>query len=45
MIYVEENLGVLLNWKQRLSLKIVGTAHQPSGWWRLMHCYETALLA
>ncbi|MBW4668538.1 MAG: glycosyltransferase family 4 protein [Cyanomargarita calcarea GSE-NOS-MK-12-04C] len=38
--YVEHSLGILLDWKQRLSLKIVGTAHQPTSWWRLMHRYE-----
>ncbi len=43
MNYVEENLGILLNWKQRLSLKIVGTAHQPASWWRLMHRYVDSI--
>lgn len=41
--YVENNLGFLLNWKKRLSLKIVGTAHQPASWWRLMHRYEDSV--
>jgi glycosyltransferase involved in cell wall biosynthesis len=35
--YIEDNLGILASWSQRLSLKLVGTAHQPAGWWRLMH--------
>ncbi len=41
--YIENNLGILLNWKKRLSLKIVGTAHQPAAWWRLMHRYEDSI--
>ncbi|MDJ0510475.1 MAG: glycosyltransferase family 4 protein [Crocosphaera sp.] len=35
--YVENQLGILQNWKQRLSCKIIGTSHQPAGWWRLVH--------
>jgi glycosyltransferase involved in cell wall biosynthesis len=35
--YVENNLGILPSWSQRLSLTIVGTAHQPLSWWRLWH--------
>ncbi|EAZ89309.1 glycosyltransferase family 4 protein [Crocosphaera chwakensis] len=35
--YVENQLGILLNWKERLSCKIIGTSHQPAGWWRLVH--------
>jgi glycosyltransferase involved in cell wall biosynthesis len=35
--YVENNLGILPSWGQRLSLTIVGTAHQPASWWRLWH--------
>ncbi|MBW4560978.1 MAG: glycosyltransferase family 4 protein [Mojavia pulchra JT2-VF2] len=36
--YVENSLGFLLNWKKTLSLKMIGTVHQPASWWRLMHC-------
>ncbi|MDJ0844345.1 glycosyltransferase family 4 protein [Crocosphaera sp.] len=35
--YVENQLGILQNWKERLSCKIIGTSHQPAGWWRLVH--------
>ncbi|ACB53905.1 glycosyl transferase, group 1 [Crocosphaera subtropica ATCC 51142] len=35
--YVENQLGILPNWKERLSCKIIGTSHQPAGWWRLVH--------
>lgn len=37
--YVENNLGILPSWGQRLALTIVGTAHQPLSWWRLWHRY------
>ncbi|CCQ70079.1 glycosyltransferase family 4 protein [Crocosphaera watsonii] len=35
--YVENQLGILQNWKGRLACKIIGTSHQPAGWWRLVH--------
>lgn len=35
--YVENQLGILPNWKERLSCKMIGTTHQPAGWWRLVH--------
>ncbi|MGK7939753.1 MAG: glycosyltransferase family 4 protein [Crocosphaera sp.] len=35
--YVENQLGILQKWKQRLSCKIIGTSHQPAGWWRLVN--------
>lgn len=40
--YVENQLGLLPQWRKHLSGKIIGTAHQPAGWWRLAHnCPET----
>ncbi|MFH7027674.1 MAG: glycosyltransferase family 4 protein [Heteroscytonema crispum UTEX LB 1556] len=41
--YVESDLGILLNCKKKLSLKVVGTAHQSAGVWRLMHNYEDSV--
>jgi glycosyltransferase involved in cell wall biosynthesis len=35
--HIENSLGILVNWSRRLSLKTIGTAHQPASWWRLMH--------
>lgn len=36
--YVENNLGFLPEFiKGRMPVKIIGTAHQPAGWWKLMH--------
>jgi glycosyltransferase involved in cell wall biosynthesis len=43
--YVENHLGILPEWKQRLSFKIVGTAHQPAGWWRMVHPYPNSIAA
>ncbi|HON96437.1 MAG TPA: glycosyltransferase family 4 protein, partial [Deltaproteobacteria bacterium] len=37
VLYVENDLGVLPAWKKRLGFRLVGTAHQPDSWWRLMH--------
>jgi glycosyltransferase involved in cell wall biosynthesis len=37
IMFIESSLGILQNWRQRLSSTMVGTAHQPAGWWRLMH--------
>ncbi len=41
--YIEENLGILPNFKHRFSLKLVGTTHQPLSWWRLMHSYPNSI--
>ncbi|MEL4893931.1 glycosyltransferase family 4 protein [Crocosphaera sp. Alani8] len=41
--YVENQLGILPNWKERLSCKIIGTCHQPGGWWRLLHKHPKRL--
>ncbi|MGF1568068.1 MAG: glycosyltransferase family 4 protein [Nodosilinea sp.] len=35
--YVENQLGLLPGYGQRLSYKVVGTGHQPTSWWRLHH--------
>jgi glycosyltransferase involved in cell wall biosynthesis len=35
--YVENLLGILPEWKERLAHKIIGTVHQPASWWRLVH--------
>lgn len=34
-VYVERNVGILPEWKQRLSFKLVATVHQPAGLWRI----------
>ncbi len=41
--YVEDQLGILPNWKDRLSCKIIGTSHQPAGWWRLLHKHPKSI--
>ena len=43
--YVETILGILPDWEKHLSLKMVGTAHQPAGWWRLVHRYPESISA
>lgn len=43
--YVENHLGVLPFWKEKLTVKLVGTVHQPSGWWRLYHRHPQILEA
>ena len=35
VVYLERTLGILPKWKQRLSYKLVATAHQPVGLWRM----------
>jgi glycosyltransferase involved in cell wall biosynthesis len=35
--YVENILGFLPKWSDKLSFKLVGTVHQPASWWRMMH--------
>jgi glycosyltransferase involved in cell wall biosynthesis len=37
--YIENHLGILSEWKHRLPLKIIGSAHLPISWWRLIHPY------
>ena len=37
--YVENQLGILSNWSQRLFPKVIGTVHQPASWWRMLHPY------
>jgi glycosyltransferase involved in cell wall biosynthesis len=41
--YVENQLGLVPQWRKRLPGKIIGTAHQPAGWWRLAHNYPETL--
>jgi glycosyltransferase involved in cell wall biosynthesis len=41
--YVENNLGILPQWKHQLSFRLVGTAHQPAGWWRIMHNHPKSI--
>ena len=43
--YVENIFGILPDWEKRLSLKMVGTAHHPAGWWRLLHRYPESISA
>jgi len=35
--YVENNLGILPKYGQSFYQKLIGTAHQPVSWWRLIH--------
>ncbi|MBU7583281.1 MAG: glycosyltransferase family 4 protein [Nostoc sp. TH1S01] len=35
VIYLERMLGILPQWKQSLSFKLLATAHQPAGLWRM----------
>ncbi|MEA5509370.1 glycosyltransferase family 4 protein [Crocosphaera sp. UHCC 0190] len=41
--YVENQLGILPNWREKLSCKIIGTSHQPAGWWRLVHKHPKSI--
>jgi len=34
MLYVENNFGLLKDWRKRLGFRIIGTAHQPENWWQ-----------
>jgi len=43
--YVGNNLGILPDWSHRLSIKTVGTVHQPAGWWRSMYPYSERVSA
>ena len=43
--YVENQLGIIPQWRKLFSGKIIGTAHQPSGWWRLTHKYPETIAA
>lgn len=45
--YIENQLGILpkirQKWQNQFPFKLVGTAHQPSGWWRLMHHHPKSI--
>jgi glycosyltransferase involved in cell wall biosynthesis len=41
--YVENNLGLLGYYKARLQTRLVGTVHQPSSWWKLVHTHPESL--
>jgi glycosyltransferase involved in cell wall biosynthesis len=41
--YVENQLGLLLRLRDRLRARLVGTLHQPAGWYRLLHPEPRAL--
>lgn len=41
--YIENHLGILPDYKKRLSFHVVGTCHQPGSWWRLQHTYPKAV--
>jgi glycosyltransferase involved in cell wall biosynthesis len=41
--YVENNLGILPNFKNKLSFKLIGTVHQPSSWYRLKHPHPESI--
>lgn len=43
MAYVENNLGILPKFKHKLSFKLLGTVHQPSGWYRLKHPHPESI--
>jgi glycosyltransferase involved in cell wall biosynthesis len=43
LTYVENDLGILSDFKDLLSLKLIGTAHQPVSWWQLMHPNPNAI--
>jgi len=37
IMYLEMDYGILAHLKKRLSAQIIGTSHQPPGWWRMAH--------
>jgi glycosyltransferase involved in cell wall biosynthesis len=41
--YVENQSGILTNWSQLFSFKILGTIHQPASWWRLRYGHPEIL--
>jgi len=43
--YVENQLGILPEWRKYLSSKMIGTAHQPPSWWRLRHKFPANVSA
>lgn len=43
--YVENQLGMIADWRQYLRSKIIGTAHQPPSWWRLQHKFPSSISA
>ncbi len=43
--YVENQLGLTPQWRKYFPGKIIGTVHQPSGWWRLCHGYPETVSA
>lgn len=43
LTYAEKQLGILPYYKQKLSFKLVGTAHQPTSWWRLNHLHPESI--
>ncbi len=42
--YVENHLGILPVYNLSRNYKIIGTAHQPVSWWRLVHPHPKAFL-
>lgn len=43
--YVENSLGLLSHYKDRLDFKLVGTVHQPSSWWKTTHPHPESIEA
>ena len=43
--YVENQFGIIADWRKYLSSKIIGTAHQPPSWWRLLHKFPDSVSA
>jgi len=43
--YVETCLGILPRFKQSRNFKLLGTVHQPTSWWRLLHPHPKSLCA
>ncbi|NEQ49249.1 MAG: glycosyltransferase [Leptolyngbya sp. SIO3F4] len=41
--YIENHLGILPDYKKRLSFNVVGTCHQPGSWWRLQHTHPESI--
>lgn len=45
LTYVENQFGLLGRWRDRLDAALVGTVHQPPGWYRLRHRHPEGLAA
>ncbi|MFN6571203.1 glycosyltransferase family 4 protein [Dendronalium sp. ChiSLP03b] len=43
VIYLERTLGILPKWQEKFSFKLIATAHQPAGLWRMQRHHPEML--